>query len=64
VLNVRFEKFKGSEYMVLWMEVKTQIAPIHEGYGMDFFPIHVGWATARGVYPKQGLPFRAPLRIY
>jgi hypothetical protein len=58
VLNVRFEKFKGSEYMVLWMEA------IHKGYGMDFFQSTLG-GPRREVYTrKQGLPFRAPLRIY
>jgi hypothetical protein len=26
----------GAEYLVLWLRVKTQIAPIDEGCGMDF----------------------------
>jgi hypothetical protein len=28
----------GVEYLVLWLKVKTQIVPIDEGCGMDFFP--------------------------
>jgi hypothetical protein len=52
VLNVRFEQFKGSEYMVLWMEVKTHIAPIHEGYGIDFFQSTSG-GTRREVYTRN-----------
>jgi hypothetical protein len=36
-INVRFEKFVGVQYIVLWLGVENQTTPINKGHGMDFF---------------------------
>jgi hypothetical protein len=35
-VNVRFGKFVGVQYLVLWFRVETQTAPIDKGCGIDF----------------------------